>query len=243
MPDLVSQVSTALSGLTCEFDVITHNLANVGTVGYKRRVNTFSKVLSAQGAGTSPEATDQSGAEPIYDFSQGNVVESGQPLDFALCDKGFFVIETPDGPLYTRNGMFRLNQNGQIVDLSGRVVAGESGPIVIPPNIGLSQISVSSDGSVSGAGTPIGKFRIVDFKEDDKQLVAVGANCFQAPANVEPNAAAKVSIRQGCQETSNVQLVEELVDMIMVSRLYQANMQFISVKRDAGKSLLGVAMG
>jgi len=243
MSELVTQVSSTIDGLSREFDVIAHNIANVGTVGYKRRINTFSKVLSAQGAGTAPEDTGQPQIESLYDFSQGSIVESRQPLDFALCGKGFFVIETPDGPLYTRNGMFRLNQNGQIVDLSGRIVAGDAGPIAVPSDIGLHQITVASDGTISGPAAQIGKFRIVDFKDDEKSLIAVGNNCFQAPDEIRPAAADNVVVKQAFQETSNVQLVEELVDMMMVSRLYQANMQFISVNRDASKSLMGVAMG
>lgn len=243
MSDFVSQVSSTIGGLQREFNVIAHNLANVGTVGYKRRCNTFSKSLIAQGVGTQAQANGKVDLESVFDFTQGSLVETGRSLDFALVGKGFFVIETPNGPLYTRNGMFRIDQNGQIVDSAGRIVAGESGPITIPPNVGLSQIGVASDGSISGGGVSIGKFRLVDFDEDDeKELLAAGMNCFQAPADVKPESPKNLIVKQGFQEASNVQLVEELVDMIMVSRLYEANMQFVSVKRDTSKSIIDVAM-
>jgi len=242
MSDLVSQVSSTLGGLKQEFNTIAHNLANVETVGYKRRCNTFSRVLAAQGAGSNGELNGGVDIESALDFTQGSLIGTDRPLDFALVGKGFFVVETPEGPLYTRNGMFRLDSNGQMVDTAGRIVAGESGPITIPPNIGLSQISVSSDGSINAEGAATGKFKLVDFGENEKDLQQAGMNCFQAPADAKPNAATNLTVRQGFEEGSNVQMVEELVDMIMVSRLYEANMQFVSARRDASKSIIDVAM-
>lgn len=243
MSELTAQICSELNGLTREFDIIAHNLANVSTVGYKRRCNTFSKSLIAQGAGTKAETGVGDDLYTTFDFSQGSFIETGRSLDFALCGKGFFVIETPNGPLYTRNGMFRLNQNGQITDSMGRIVAGQSGPISIPPDAGLSQISVSSDGSISAAGAILGKFKLVEFKDKESELVAAGLNCFHAPQTAVPQLPENLIVKQGFQESSNVQLVEELVDMIMVTRLYEANMNFISVGKDVSKSLLDVAMG
>ena len=242
MSDLISQVSSSIGGLNQEFNVIAHNMANVGTVGYKRRCNTFSKSLMAQGAGSEAQVGDGVDLESVFDFTQGNVLQTGRPLDFALVGKGFFVIETPQGPLYTRNGMFQIDQNGQIVDTAGRIVAGESGPITIPPNVGHSQIGVSSDGSISADGAAIGKFSLVDFAENEKELLPAGLNCFGAPADAKPEAPKNLIVKQGFQEGSNVQMIEELVDMIMVSRLYEANMQFVSVKRNTAKSIIDVAM-
>jgi flagellar basal-body rod protein FlgF len=240
MDELSAQLSSKLNGLTREFNIITHNLANAGTAGYKRRCNAFSKSLMEQesAVGTSGEVS----LSTSFDFSQGEVVHTGRSLDFALCGKGFFVVETPDGPLYTRNGLFHLNQNGQIVDSSGRIVAGEAGPISIPSDTELSQISVSSDGSISANGTAIGKFKLVDFKDRESELVAVGANCFQAPDDISAATPENLIVKQGFQESSNVRMVEELVDMMMVSKLYEASVKFISAKKDVSQSIIGVAM-
>ena len=244
MSEISAQVSSAINGLTREFDIIAHNLANVGTVGYKRRCNAFSESLMAKGGGTKAVSSDESDLYSTIDFTQGSLTETGRKLDFALIGKGFFVIETPNGPLYTRNGMFRLDQNGQIVDSTGRTVAGQSGPISIPPDAGLSQIRVSSEGNITtAAGALVGKFKLVDFKDNESELVAVGLSCLQAPEGMVPEPPENLSVKQGAQEGSNVQLVEELVDMIMVNRLYAANMKFMSVSRDTSKSLLSVAMG
>ncbi len=243
MSELTAQISSSLDGLTREFNIIAHNLANVSTVGYKRRCNTFSKSLATQGVWTETGTDGEVDLYATFDFSQGSFTETGRSLDFALCGKGFFVIETPNGPLYTRNGMFRLDQNGQIVDSVGRIVAGESGPISIPPDAGLSRISVSSDGTISAAGAAVGKFRLVDFKDNESELIAAGLNCFHASEDMKPDPPENLIVKQGFQESSNVQLVEELVDMIMVTRLYEANVKFMSVSKDTSESLMSVAMG
>ena len=186
---------------------------------------------------------DQTSASTIFDFSQGNLTETGRAMDFALRGKGFFVIETPEGPLYTRNGMFRADQNGRIVDSMGRAVAGDAGPISIPADVSLEQVTVSKDGSISTNGTQIGKFKLVDFKDNENQLIAVGTNCFWVSKDIIPQAADNIEVKQGFQEGSNVKMVEELVDMVMITKLYEANMKFILASKDTSKALLSVAMG
>jgi flagellar basal body rod protein FlgG len=242
--DSTSPVSSSIDALMQEFYIITHNLANVSTVGFKRRCNAFSRSLESQAQDMATYSPGVIDVETALDFSQGSIVETGRPLDFAVYGKGFFVIETPDGPLYTRNGMFQTNHNGQIVDSNGNMVAGETGAITIPAGVGPSQLTVSGDGSISADGIAIGKFRLVTFEENEDQLVSVGSNCFQMPnPDVQPVAAQNVVVKQGYQEASNVKIVEELVDMIMVSRLYEANMKLISAQKEASSSILGVAMG
>jgi flagellar basal-body rod protein FlgF len=242
MSAITDQVSTSIDALTQEFDIIAHNLANVSTVGFKRRCNAFSKSLEAQDAETySPGTID---LNSIFDFSQGSIVETGRPLDFALHGKGFFVIETPEGPLYTRNGTFQTNQNSQIVDSLGRIVAGQAGPITIPNNLGISQLSVSSDGTISAGEIAIGKFRLVDFNDNDNKLVPTGDSCYRMPdENIQPVAAEQVIVKQGYQEASNVQIIDEMVDMILVSRLYEANMKTLTAAKETSSSLLSVAIG
>jgi len=240
--DLGAQVSASLDALTREFDIVAHNLANASTAGFKRRCNAFTKALesqtSTQGDGSSPEE-----AQTALDFSQGGLIQTDRTLDFALYGKGFFVIETTDGPLYTRHGVFQTNPNGQVVDLSGRVVAGVAGPISLPADVDPSQISVSADGRISAAGAGIGQFRVVEFPDTEDQLVPVGNTCLRAPTGVEPVEATSPVIKQGYQETSNVKVVDELVNMITVSRLYEANMRLVSVNKDTTSSMINVAMG
>jgi len=240
MSELTTGASESIAALTREFETIAHNLANVSTVGYKRKSNAFSVSLDPQES-YSPGTTD---LDSLYDFSQGPMVETGRPLDFALYGKGFFSLETPEGPLYTRNGMFSRDQNGQIVDSVGRIVAGQSGPIAIPNNIADSQLYVSSDGTISAGNTVIGKFMLVDFADDESKLVPTGDSSYRMPdASIEPLEAERLVVKQKFQEASNVKIIEELVDMIFVTRLYQANMKSITAQQEATGSLMGVAMG
>jgi flagellar basal-body rod protein FlgF len=244
MAEISAQVSSSINALMQEFNTIAHNLANVSTVGYKRRCNAFSLSLEAQKAMGQTPSTGGADLNTAFDFSQGGLVETGRPLDLALYGKGFFVIETPEGPLYTRNGMFRTNQSGQVVDSQGRTVAGETGPITIPTSVGLSQLNISSDGSISAGGTTIGKLKLVDFKNDENKLVPTGENCFMMPdEDIAPVTAENIVVKQGYQESSNVKMIDELVDMIMVSRLYEANMKSLSATKDTSQTIIGVAMG
>jgi flagellar basal-body rod protein FlgF len=243
MSEIIEQVSSSIDALTREFEIITHNLANVSTIGFKRRCNAFSKSLEAQEAGTETYSPGSIDLESAFDFSQGNIAETGRPLDLALYGKGFFVIETPAGPLYTRNGIFNSNQNGQITDFLGRIVAGDAGPITIPPDIGISQLNVLSDGSISAGGITIGKFKLVDFEDNQDKLVPTGENCYAMPnEDIKPVAAENIVVKQGYQEASNVKIIDELVDMIMVSRLYEANMKFIAAKKETSSSIISAAM-
>jgi flagellar basal-body rod protein FlgF len=233
MADVAAQVSASLKALNREFDIIAHNLANVSTTGYKRRCSSFSSALDDQ----------QNAAASAMDFSQGNLVETGRTLDVAIYGKGFFVVETPDGPLYTRHGVFRANQNGQIVDSEGRSLAGAGGPLAIPTTTDVSRVTVSQDGRINADGASIGQFRIVEFGDKEDQLEAVGLSCYRAPQDVPAKDTEDVVVKQGYQEASNVEIIDELVGMIMVSRMYESNMRLVNVKKDTTNSVIGVAMG
>ena len=240
MTDSISQMSASVDALEKEFDIIAHNMANVSTVGFKRRCNSFTKALATQEGGPPGSNETVPGA---LDFSQGNLVKTDRTLDIALHGKGFFVIESPDGPLYTRHGIFATNENGQIVDTAGRLVGGVNGPLLVPPDVDVSQIRVDRTGRVTAGQATLGQFRLVDFGDQENQLQAVGLNCFAAPKDVPPQDATEVTVQQGFEEASNVRLVDELVNMIMVSRLYEANMKLMTANKDNSSSAINVAMG
>lgn len=162
-------------------------------------------------------------------------------MDLGLEGKGFFVLETPEGPLYSRSGVFRTNAEGQLVDSSGRTIAGEGGPIVIPSTASTAAVGVSADGSISVAGQGVGKFRLVEF-ENEMDLVPVGGNCFRAPVDAVTTPATNTAVRQGFQEASNVRVVGELVGLITVTRLYEANLKAIQTQDETLKNILQVAM-
>jgi len=233
----INATGTNAAGLTRHYRAITHNLANANTAGFKRQIGSMSQT------GDSDSSTGELQDHVTIDFGQGRLVRTGRPLDCALEGKNcFFVIESPQGPVYTRNGVFRANSKGQLVDGGGRLVAGRNGPLVIPPNVGANAVNVARDGSISGGGQNMGAFRIVEF-EDASKLIPAGGVSFKAPDGVEPTNASEATVYQHFQEASNVVAVEELVDLITLSRLYEANFKTIGAQDDRMKSIIQVAMG
>jgi flagellar basal body rod protein FlgG len=114
----------------------------------------------------------------------------------------------------------------------------------VPATLGLSELTVSADGQISAGETDIGKVKIVDFGDNQGKLVPAGGNCFVMPdKDIQPAEPENAVIRQGYQEASNVKIVDELVDMIMVTRLYEANMRYVSAQQQAASSITSVAMG
>jgi flagellar basal-body rod protein FlgF len=242
MDALRETMGASVNSVTQEYATITNNLANVSTSGYKRRVNAFSQILDKI------RGIDRNGTgAPIpslgVDFSQGHLVQTSRSLDVALEGKGFFVIETPSGPLYTRNGAFQINGQGQIVDSQGRIVAGSGGAITVPKEVPTSELTVGNDGKVSASGTDIGKLKIVEFANPSSELTPAGTNCFSASGTSKPLQATETTVSQGYQESSNVNSMEELVGLITVTRMYESNMKVLASRGDADKSMLTVAMG
>ncbi len=247
MQSINQQIGQNISQLTREFELITHNLANVDTAGYKRRTNGFTAALEAQKDRASGETSGLIDLHESLDFTQGPFKQTARPLDLALNGSGFFVIEDTSQPLYTRAGSFQTNTNGQLTDSQGRLVSGTNGPITIPRGTDLSQLNVLPDGTVATVGEngrSLGRIRVVDFSADNQQqLIAMGESTYAAPEGIIAQDASETQVVQGAQEGSNVNSVEELVGMINVTRMYEAHIKFITARSEAGRSLMNVAMG
>jgi flagellar basal-body rod protein FlgF len=242
MASVRETAALSVNSLTQEYSTIAHNIANSSTTGYKRRVNAFSQILEeVKNSGKS--GTGEETVTLGVDFSQGHLVQTGRSLDVALKGKGFLVIETPTGPLYTRNGSFQVNNQGQIVDSEGRIVAGAGGAITVPKEASTSDLSISEDGKISSGSLQIGQLKIVEFASPAASLTPAGANCFSASGTAKPLSAKETTVSQGYQESSNVNAMEELVGLITVTRLYESNMKVLTSRSDVDKSMLSVAMG
>ncbi|MFP4106695.1 MAG: flagellar hook-basal body protein [Phycisphaerae bacterium] len=241
MADPLTINSSNIRALNQQYETIAHNLANASSAGFKRGMTSFTEVLQSRLEGDPaqlPESEIQTAGHT--DWRPGVVNRTGQPLDMALHGKGFFVIETQDGPEFTRAGTFRLSPERQLVDSRGRTVAGDGGPITIPPNVGLDQIQVAQDGSVLADGTAVGKLRVVEF-DDVNMLTACGGSCYKAPPDSEV-AAEATTVMQGYREMSNVSTVQELTALISVTRLYEANIKTIQTQDERLKNILQIAM-
>jgi flagellar basal-body rod protein FlgF len=245
---LTNEVSaSSLAALTREYRAISQNLANVSTAGYKQHVSRFHQLLQAA-AGQEPlnDAVQSDGTirnEVTLDFTQGSIMSTGRSLDMAIEGEGFFVINTVNrGELYTRNGQFMTNANRQLVTSRGDIVAGEGGPITIPESVPLQQVSIGKDGTVSAGTTAVGKLRIVAF-DNVRNLQPQGASMFAAPPAMKEKPATDITVHQGFVESSNVSAINELVNLIQVTRLYEAGVKSIQKQDERQRDLLRFAMG
>jgi flagellar basal-body rod protein FlgF/flagellar basal-body rod protein FlgG len=208
---------TALVSRTQALDTIANNLANAGTVGFRAERNIFSSVLAAAGSASgSPlnQAINNSGilSGTTLDLSQGALQKTGNDLDLAIQGSGFFVVQTANGPMYTRNGSFQVSSKGQLVTSTGDAVMGDKGVISLLPG----PVSISADGTISSNGAVAGSLKVVEFPPNT-QLTSVGNTYYSAPANTAV-AAANSSVQQGVLESSNVNPVSSMVELITAQR-------------------------
>jgi flagellar basal-body rod protein FlgG len=244
--------ATGMSAQQLNIDVVSNNLANVNTSGFKKSRVDFQDLLyqtlrpagtaAAQGAqvptgiqvglGTRPAATQKI-------FSQGDFQQTQNPLDLVIEGDGFFQIQMPNGnTAYTRDGSFKLDAQGRLVTSDGFPVDPE---ITIPPE--STNISVGSDGTVSvllpGQATPqeVGQIQIAKFS-NPAGLSSMGRNLFTTsaasgePIIDSPGLNGLGSIGQGFVEMSNVKVVEEMVNLIVAQRAYEVNSKAIQTADD-----------
>lgn len=239
------------SGLAAQdtsLKTISNNLANVNTNGFKRDRAVFQDLLyqikKQPGGQSSQDSQLPSGlqlgtgvriAGTQKVFTEGNLQVSDQPLDIAINGRGFFQILLPDGTIsYTRDGQFQLNAEGNLVNTNGYPLE----PAITIPDGALS-VTISTDGivSVSEAGnatpTQVGTVTSVDFV-NPTGLEAIGNNLFRetaasgAPQEGTPGLDGLGTFEQGMVETSNVEIVEEMVNMITTQRAYEMNAKVVT---------------
>jgi len=208
---------TALVARTQALDTIANNLANASTVGFRAERNVFRSVLaSAQGQSQSPLnlAINRFGilSGTTVDQSQGALQKTGNELDLGIEGPGYFVVQTAGGPMYTRNGAFQVSSHGQLITASGDAVMGDHGVITMLPG----PASISADGTISSNGAVAGKLRVVEFPPDT-ELQSVGNTYYSAPANTAATSASS-SVRQGMLESSNVNPIEGMVELVTAQR-------------------------
>ncbi len=224
-------IYVALSGVMMQerrLDVTTYNIANADTTGFKRESPLFATILSDM-VRTYPV---ESGVD--IDLSQGAFRNSGNPLDVAIQGKGFFVVKTPWGERYTRQGSFTLDPDGTLVTQDGYPVLGEQGEIrVLGPSV-----TIDEDGYVASDRALFGRLKVVSFA-DGADVRREGSFFRVDDADVVDGVlGAGVRVLQGYVESSNVNPVREMATMIEVMRRYETQTKMIQTLDEMTKKAI-----
>lgn len=234
---------TSWTGMVNEqkrLDVISNNLANSATLGYKQESvssQAFDQLLTikirdgSQAYHNEAIGTMSLGVkvgEVYTDYSQGSVRETGGNFDLAISGNGFFTINYTNSSgetstRYTRDGSFQVTRDGILVDTEGNRVQGEGGDIRIPTD--AKSIAIDKDGTITVDGAVVDRLKITDF-EDYDYILKVGDNMYTVVDGATERPATG-TVLQGYTEQSNVNVVSEMVDMITVTRAYEANQKVI----------------
>ena len=215
-----------------QMDIIANNIANTDTSGFK---------VESLAEATDPQAPafTLGGPAPVKfvmpngvvrDFGQGALRKTDAPFDVAIDGQGFFTVQTPAGNRYTRDGRFRMDDTGKIVNESGAPLLDDGGgEINLDPTKG--EPTISPDGIVSQAGLRIGKIGVVNFA-NLSTLEKVGNNLLQNTSNQTPTTVTDAKVRQGMLEGSNVNPILEMTRMIEVSRAYEQMAKMMDTQAD-----------
>lgn len=212
---MTSGLRAAAAGMSLQLhkqDVYAGNLANAGTVGYRRAdvaVGTFADALDRAAARPTGQAT-------VVHLAQGPIHETGDPFDLAINGPGMFTLLTPDGTRYTRDGRFHLDAQGRLLSLSGHQVMGREGPIALPG----SELVVTESGQVFSESQFVDRLFIARF-EGSEQLTRTPEGLFDIAG--APRLAEDAVVRQGCVEEANVSVVREMAQMISGFRAFEAS--------------------
>jgi len=200
-------------------DMLANNIANASTSGYKADREFYSLYAAPEAAGViSGPDTLPLVERPWTDFSQGELRPTGNPLDLALVGKGFFSVDGRGGPLYTRDGSFRVSAGGQLVTAEGYAVRGVDGnPIELPSS---APVEISPDGTVVQDGQTAGQIAVVDFA-DPAGLSKQGHNYFRPAADLSAAPASAYEVQQGKLENSNASNAEGAIRLVSVMRQFE----------------------
>jgi flagellar basal-body rod protein FlgF len=217
-------------------DVVANNLANSSTSGYKSD-GEFYSMFASEAAGD--DGSGQSSVPTIErqwtDFAQGLLEPTNNPLDFGISGKGFFVVQGPSGPLYTRNGNFRFDTKGALVTTDGYPLLQQNGqPLQANPK---QPVAVSRDGEISQNGQSIGRIKVAQFS-NTAGLTKQGNNYFQNNTGQEPTDATGAEVYQGKVEASNVSASHGAVRIVGLMRQFEMMQKAISISNDMGKKAI-----
>lgn len=221
-----------LLALRRQLDVSANNVANSGTVGFRAQSVSFQEHLKSEKVevGVKPERP-LSLVDVPFGFSNltvGAFRSTGNPFDIAIQGSSYFVVQTPQGQRYTRDGSFNLDDKGRVVTLTGHPVLGEDGPITVRSQDG--PVSIDSAGRLSTVKGEVGSLRLVDFSPS-ANLQIIGGNLYQAdqaPIGKSPG----TKVLQGMLEQSNVNSTMEMSRIIEINRSYETASKILKDSQD-----------
>ena len=233
MPAALYDTAAAMAAAEQIYQVAVQNLANLRVHGYRRRA--IALEMAQVGEGEPVVAPGQLS----IDFRPGTYEHTGNPLDVAISGEGFFVLEGPNGPVYTRAGSFVVDPQGRLVSPSGYQVVGTGGPITVPLQAG--QVRIVEDGTVTAGDQVVGRIRVVRFA-NPQLLRPVGPSLFAATPQAVPEPVETPQLVSGTREGSNVEPIIDLVQLILATRYYEASQRVLQtysdMKRTAANDLL-----
>ena len=216
---------------------VANNLANAKTTGFRADLQNY-RAMQAIGPGLETRVFTQS-ERPGYNFNEGSLISTGNPLDIAIKGDGFIAIQRPDGSeAYTRAGDLQIDTNGFLMTSSGHQVMGNGGPIVIPP---VERMSITADGTISilplGAPeTALENLDRIKLVRPDYAEVRKGTDgLFEGLDGQTYPADASVTLVTETIEGSNVNAINELTDMIALSRQFEMKIKFMDTFKTLGE--------
>lgn len=230
-------IGAAAAGMAAglgQLEIIADNAANVATPGFKGRIPVvagfrsllLSRVRDGPVVEVGPLSTGAGLEEAPLDLRPGPLRPVADPLAVAIAGEGFFVVQTPQGEAYTRNGLFRRDTTGRLVTENGYPVLGEQGPIEVGP-----EATILPTGEVLSGGQVVGRLRVVEFARP-QALERLGEGLMVASPEAGAPREARVDLLPGFVEGANVNPVTEMVRLIAVLRAYEACQRALTVQDD-----------
>jgi len=220
---MIKGIYTAARGLDARMknlEIVSNNLANLNTTGFKREVP-FSEIMSQAG---------NAQVQQLTDFRPGNFYQTSNPLDLAISGNAFFVIQTKNGPELTRNGNFQISNDGYLTDQNGNKVMGNNGSIKLD-TLQLNKknsISISNSGEIKVGDTVVDKLLISKLDDPQQAVKTTGVDFSVENSGFQIAQEADYQIKQGYLEESNVNPIKEMEAMIQISNEYDSSHKIIN---------------
>jgi flagellar basal-body rod protein FlgF len=239
------QSASSLSALERWQDTVAQNISASQTTAYRKRTINFSTETAGElQSGPGSRVGKQNGAAMVFpkvntgiNFITGETQPTRREFDVAIQGDGFFEVQRPDGShAFTRNGEFRLRSDRTLTTANGYEVLSASGaPITLVPGGG--SIVINQDGTIFQGETSLGKMSVQKFA-DNSQLIAQESGFFIPAAGLEPKPVENPELLQGYLEGSNITPLREMVDLVVISRAYEANQKMITMlDQQMGKTI------